>query len=54
MAAQSFGLHSHIMAPQITGYSMPNISVIAVFIMSSSLEKSDYVQSLKLYFMLYD
>ena len=36
MAAQSAGLHSHIMAPQITGYSIPNISVIAVLIIVSS------------------
>ena len=27
-AAQSFGLHSHIMAPQMMGYLIPNISVM--------------------------
>jgi hypothetical protein len=32
MAAQSFGWQSHIIAPHIMGYFIPNISVMAVFI----------------------
>jgi hypothetical protein len=36
MAAQNLGLHSHIMAPQIMGYLMPNISVMEVLNIFSS------------------
>jgi len=35
IAAQRDGLHSHIIAPQIMGYLIPNISVIAVLNMNS-------------------
>jgi hypothetical protein len=37
-AAQNRGLHSHIMAPQIMGYLMPNISVMAVLNINILLE----------------
>jgi hypothetical protein len=36
-AAQKPGLQSHIMAPQIMGYLIPNISVMAVLNMSCLL-----------------
>jgi len=37
MAAQKPGLQSHIMAPQIMGYLIPNISVMAVLNMNDLL-----------------
>jgi hypothetical protein len=37
-AAQNRGLHSHIMAPQMMGYFMPNISVMAVLNINNLLE----------------
>jgi len=39
MAAQNFGVHSHIMAPQRMGYRMPNISVMAVLNIFFSFER---------------
>jgi hypothetical protein len=49
MAAQSRGLQSHIIAPQMMGYRIPNISVMAVLNMNLLLSRSSISSKILIY-----